>query len=131
MRKIRFFLDYGICFWPVDPAYEQDQLAKELLCLLSDNTKTELEYFLLRYDQSYSWGLPPSTHWTVDDCIEFNSICKSILHQISQQTNSSFTICDEQLLLTEDPEVLDAFSKIKRDFFKIRKEEYYGIIEKD
>lgn len=127
MEHIRFFLDYGTCFWPVGLDYDQGQLEDKISSILSAEAKKELHSFLIYYDQFYSWGLPPSAEWSVEDCAKFNCECKRVLSLIATELGGAFIICNEQLDLTEDSKVLSAFYLQDRLFIESRAKSYYGV----
>ena len=119
-HRIRFFLDYGTCFWG---AYGEGDFFGALEpedLLLSPQTQNEVTKFLKAYDQYYGWGCPPSLGWTVEDCKQFNREYRRIFKLILLELDSQFLICNEQFELIEDPELLEEYYRQGHDFVRER-----------
>lgn len=124
-RRLRFFLDYGMCFWGIDyeDGFYGGMSAKDLS--LSLDVQRQVNTFLKEYGQYYSWGCPPSEGWTVDNCRRFNAEYKRILNIVTPELANDFLLCQEQLDLIEDPEVLAEFYRRPRDVIEERRTNYY------
>ena len=129
--RVRFFLDYGLCFW-AEPENGQHAggISNEDLPL-SNHALRELENFLKEYDAFYSLGLPPYQGHDVEYCQRFNREMKRITELVFPELADEFMICHEQLELTEDPEILKQFrpnySEVKQQqlrFYNIADDTY-------
>ncbi|RYG63021.1 hypothetical protein EON80_22020, partial [bacterium] len=74
--KIRFFLDYGCCFWSSDDRLE---IVDDSLLPLTPETHQALREFLREYDACYDVGCPPYRGTTLAYCQEFNRQYRRIL----------------------------------------------------
>lgn len=103
--KLRFFLDYQECFW--DACCDNDDC--ELVNpreILSESTRMELENFLVEYNASYDYGLPPYKEHDVEYCKHFNKELKRVTDLVFPELAEQFIICHEQFELIEDDALL-------------------------
>jgi hypothetical protein len=121
--RIRFFLDYGPCFWSADDRLPPHPLYPEDLPL-SPETRAQLAHFLKQYDQCYTLGCPPSSEWTTEDCRAFNQEMRQILDRVGHELLGQYIICHEQDELIEDADLLEEFKRRGLDFMKERHAEY-------
>lgn len=123
--RVRFFLDYGMCFWYHDDCVNQELLEEAL----SPETQEQIHNFLREYDQFYGWGCPPNLDWNVGDCRRFNRECRRILDLVYDELNSHlkgrFLLCNEQFDLIEEASLLAEFNRRGRDFRDERKRDFY------
>ncbi len=123
-RKICFFLDYGTCLWG---ANAEERLLGGLSLQelpLSDETRQQVKLFLREYDSSYNYGFPPNNVRTIEYCKRFNREYRRILDLLVPELGSQFIICNDQLDLTEDPDVLDEMNRSGYEYVKERQAMY-------
>lgn len=129
LARIRFFLDYGCCFWgTVPPVGVTGSLRAEDLPI-SSKAQEEVNHLLNEYNQCYSWGCPPSSGWKVEDCQRFNREYRKVLGIVSNELKGKFLVCNEQLDLIEDEDLLAEFYRRGREFMDERIRNFYGDTE--
>jgi hypothetical protein len=124
-RSLRFFLDYGICFWAAnyDEGFSGGLMAEDLP--LTPETQQQVKLFLREFDASYNYGLPPYMDMTIEDCRRFNRELHRILTLVIPELGSQFTLCLEQMELTEDADVLAELHRRGREFYDEHRVLYY------
>lgn len=115
-RRIRFYLDYGVCFWSAAPNVPGYSLFPEDLPL-SLQAQQETRLFLQRYDAHYDFGCPPHAGWSVEDCREFNRQYRRILEITSRELGPQYLVCNEQIPLSEEQPFLDELAQRGQEFY--------------
>jgi hypothetical protein len=126
-HRLRFFLDYKICFWGADyeEGFPYGLMENDHLLSLSLETQQQVRAFLDEHDQSYDWGCPPNHDWTAEDCRRFNREYKRILSLVIPELQDRFLLCIEQFDLIEDAHLLAEFERRGREFIEERKTNVY------